>query len=160
MNFRTKEPLTELLTALQENNPDDKPVFLKIAPDLTTEQLDEIIDIIIETGLTGVIATNTTITRNGLTESNESVDSIGAGGLSGAPLIDMSVSVVRYLKEKSNNNFVVIGVGGIEDYASAKKHLDAGADLIQAYSGLIYTGPGLVKGILKGLQTSGVRRQT
>ena len=158
--LQDKGPLTELLTALQENNPDDKPVFLKIAPDLTTEQLDEIIDIIIETGLTGVIATNTTITRNGLTESNESVDSIGAGGLSGAPLIDMSVSVVRYLKEKSNNNFVVIGVGGIEDYASAKKHLDAGADLIQAYSGLIYTGPGLVKGILKGLQTSGVRRQT
>lgn len=158
--LQDKEPLTELLTALQENNPDDKPVFLKIAPDLTTDQLDEIVDIIIETGLTGVIATNTTITRNGLTESKETVESIGAGGLSGAPLINMSVSVVRYLKEKSNNNFVVIGVGGIEDYATAKKHLDAGADLIQAYSGLIYTGPGLVKGILKRLQTSGVRRQT
>lgn len=157
--LQDKGPLTELLTALQENNPDDKPVFLKIAPDLTTEQLDEIVDIIIETGLTGVIATNTTITRNGLTESKESVDSIGAGGLSGAPLIDMSVSVVRYLKEKSNNRFIVIGVGGIENYATAKKHLDAGADLIQAYSGLIYTGPGLVKGILKRLKSSGVRRE-
>jgi dihydroorotate dehydrogenase len=158
--LQDKKPLTELLTALQTKNRDSKPVFLKIAPDLTTEQLDEIVDIIIETKLTGVIATNTTITRSGLSESRETIESIGAGGLSGAPLIDMSVSVVRYLKEKSKNNFVVIGVGGIEDYTTAKKHLDVGADLIQVYSGLIYTGPGLVKGILKRLYSSDVRRQT
>ena len=149
--LQDKEPLTQLLTALQDNNPGSKPVFLKIAPDLTQEQLDEIVDIIIETGLTGVIATNTTITRDGLKESKEFVESCGAGGLSGAPVLNRAVSVVRYLKEKSNNRFVVIGVGGIEDYASAKQHLDAGADLIQVYSGFIYTGPGLVKGILKGL---------
>ncbi len=151
--LQDKEPLTELLTALQTNNPDDKPVFLKIAPDLTLEQLDEIVDIIMETNLTGVIATNTTITRSGLSESKEMIDSMGAGGLSGAPLLNMAVSVVKHLKEKSNNRFVVIGVGGIEDYTGAKKHLDAGADLIQAYSGLIYTGPGLVKSILKRLKT-------
>jgi dihydroorotate dehydrogenase len=149
--LQDKEPLTQLLSALQDNNPDNKPVFLKIAPDLTQEQLDEIVDIIIETELTGVIATNTTITRDGLKESKEFVDACGAGGLSGAPVLNRAVSVVHYLKEKSNNRFVVIGVGGIEDYASAKQHLDAGADLIQVYSGFIYTGPGLVKGILKGL---------
>ena len=79
------------------------------------------------------------------------IESIGAGGLSGAPILNISTSVVRYLKEKSHGQFVIIGVGGIEDYASAKKHLEAGADLIQVYSGFIYTGPGLVKGILRGV---------
>jgi len=150
-SLQEKEPLTRLLSTLQEHNQKAKPVFLKIAPDLTLEQLDEIIGIILETKLTGVIATNTTITRDDLKEPKEHVDAIGAGGLSGAPILEMSVSVVRYLKEKSNGRFVIIGVGGIEDSTGAKKHLDAGADLIQAYSGFIYTGPGLVKGILKGL---------
>lgn len=150
-SLQDKEPLTKLLSTLQEKNQNKKPVFLKIAPDLTREQLDEIIEIIIETQLTGVIATNTTITRENLNESREFVEACGAGGLSGAPVLQMSVSVVRYLKEKSNNRFVVIGVGGIEEYNSARQHLDAGADLIQVYSGFIYTGPGLVKGILKGL---------
>lgn len=153
-SLQEKEPLTKLLSTLQEKNQNKKPVFLKIAPDLTREQLDEIIEIIIETQLTGVIATNTTITRENLNESREFVEACGAGGLSGAPVLQMSVSVVRYLKEKSNNRFVVIGVGGIEDYTSAKQHLDAGADLIQVYSGFIYTGPGLVKDILRGLKKS------
>ena len=150
-SLQEKEPLTKLLSTLQEKNQNKKPVFLKIAPDLTREQLDEIIEIIIETQLTGVIATNTTLTRDGLKESKEFVEACGAGGLSGAPVLQMSVSVVSYLKEKSNNRFVVIGVGGIEGYPSAMQHIDAGADLIQVYSGFIYTGPGLVKGILKGL---------
>lgn len=150
-SLQEKEPLTKLLSTLQEHNLKSKPVFLKIAPDLTEQQLDEIVEIIIDTKLTGVIATNTTITRDGLKESKEMIDSIGAGGLSGAPILNMSTSVVRYLKEKSNGQFVIIGVGGIEDYSSAKQHLDAGADLIQVYSGFIYTGPGLVKGILKSI---------
>ena len=150
-SLQEKEPLTKLLSTLQEHNLKSKPVFLKIAPDLTEQQLDEIVEIIIDTKLTGVIATNTTITRDGLKESKEMIDSIGAGGLSGAPILNMSTSVVRYLKEKSNGQFVIIGVGGIEDYNSAKQHLDAGADLIQVYSGFIYTGPGLVKGILKSI---------
>ena len=150
-SLQEKEPLTKLLSTLQEYNLKSKPVFLKIAPDLTEQQLDEIVEIIIDTKLTGVIATNTTITRDGLKESKEMIESIGAGGLSGAPILNMSTSVVRYLKEKSNGQFVIIGVGGIEDYSSAKQHLDAGADLIQVYSGFIYTGPGLVKGILKSI---------
>jgi dihydroorotate dehydrogenase len=151
-SLQDKEPLTQLLTTLQNNNPKSIPVFLKIAPDLNHQQLDEIVAIIFNTKLTGVIATNTTITRDGLKESKQIVDAIGAGGLSGAPILDMSAAVVRYLKEKSEGRFVVIGVGGIEDYPSAKKHLDAGADLIQVYSGFIYTGPGLVKKILRNVR--------
>jgi dihydroorotate dehydrogenase len=153
-SLQEKEPLTRLLSTLQGHNLKNKPVFLKIAPDLTHEQLDEIVEIVQHTKLTGVIATNTTIARNGLKETKEHVDSIGAGGLSGAPVLEMSSTVVRYLKEKSNGAFVIIGVGGIEDYASAKKHLDAGADLIQVYTGFIYTGPALVKAILRKMQIS------
>lgn len=152
-SLQEKEPLTKLLTALQKENVNHKPLFLKIAPDLTTSQLDEIIEIIIETKLTGVIATNTTITRNGLKESKEEVDAMGAGGLSGRPELEMSVSVVKYLAEKSSKRFTIIGVGGIEDFDSAKKHLAAGADLIQIYTGLIYTGPSVVKKILKQLHS-------
>jgi dihydroorotate dehydrogenase len=151
-SLQDKEPLTHLLTTLQDNNPKSIPVFLKIAPDLTHQQLDEIAEIIFNTRLTGVIATNTTITRDGLKEPKEIVDAIGAGGLSGAPILEMSVSVVKYLKEKSQGRFTIIGVGGIEDFPSAKKHLDAGADLIQVYSGFIYTGPGLVKKILRSVR--------
>jgi len=147
--LQEKEPLTKLLTSLQQENSRKKPLFLKIAPDLTTEQLDEIIEIVINTNITGVIATNTTITRNGLKETKEDIDAIGAGGLSGKPILEMSVSVVRYLYEKGQGRFKIIGVGGIEDYASAKLHLDAGADLIQVYTGLIYTGPTIVKKILR-----------
>ena len=112
-SLQEKEPLTKLLSTLQEHNLKSKPVFLKIAPDLTEQQLDEIVEIIIDTKLTGVIATNTTITRDGLRESKEMIDSIGAGGLSGAPILNMSTSVVRYLKEKSNGKFVNIAVRGI-----------------------------------------------
>lgn len=152
-SLQDKEPLTELLTALQGNNPDSKPVFLKIAPDLTHGQLDEIVDIILETGLTGIIATNTTITRNGLEETEAVITSIGSGGLSGAPVLAMSTSVVSYLKEKSNDQFVIIGVGGIEDYQSAQQHFEAGADLVQVYTGFVYSGPALVKRILKKLKS-------
>ncbi len=150
--LQDKEPLTHLLTVLQKENTNQKPVFLKIAPDLTTQQLDEIVEIIFATGLTGVIATNTTITRAGLKESSSDIDAFGAGGLSGAPELNISVSVVKYLAEKSEKKFAIIGVGGIEDYASAKLHLDAGANLIQVYTGLIYTGPCIVKKILQGIR--------
>lgn len=145
--LQDKEPLTRLLTLLQIENKKAKPVFLKIAPDLTTQQLDEIVDIILATKLTGVIATNTTIERGGLAESKEMVDSLGAGGLSGEPLLEKAVSVVKYVKEKSQNQFIIIGVGGIHDHTSAKKHVEAGADLVQVYTGLIYEGPGVVKKI-------------
>ena len=156
-SLQDKEPLTHLLSTLQQQNKSGKPVFLKIAPDLTHQQLDEIIEIIFQTNLTGVIATNTTINRDGLKESKEQIDSIGTGGLSGAPVLEMSTSVVHYLKEKSNGRFVIIGVGGVEDFSSAKKHLDAGADLFQIYTGLVYTGPGIVKHILNRLVRKSVR---
>jgi len=149
--LQDKEPLMKLLSTLQEHNQQSKPVFLKIAPDLTVEQLDEIAEILHATKLSGVIATNTTITRNGLKEAAAKVETIGAGGLSGAPLHDLSVPVVRYLAEKSEGRYEVIGVGGIEDAATAGHHLNAGASLVQVYTGLIYAGPELVKRILKGL---------
>ena len=146
--LQDKEPLTRLLATLQARNPDHVPVFLKIAPDLTDAQLDEIVGIVRETGIAGVIATNTTIGRSGLKESESDVAAIGAGGLSGAPLLARSTAVVAYLHARSEGRFVVIGVGGIDSPASAKVHLSAGADLIQVYSGLVYAGPALVRRIL------------
>lgn len=146
--LQDKEPLTRLLTSLQEENVKQKPVFLKIAPDLTMQQLDEIVGIILETKLTGVIATNTTIERTGLLETKEVIEQIGAGGLSGVPVLEKAVHVVKYLKEKSRGKFFIIGVGGIHDHASMNLHVDAGADLVQVYTGLIYEGPFLVKRIL------------
>jgi dihydroorotate dehydrogenase len=150
--LQEKEPLTKLLSTLQNHNVNQKPVFLKIAPDLTKTQLDEIIEIVGLTQLAGVIATNTTISREGLMEDDQYVQRIGAGGLSGKPILEKSVSVVRYIHNKSNGRFAVIGVGGICDGDSARSHLDAGADLIQVYTGLIFQGPFLVKNILKGLR--------
>jgi dihydroorotate dehydrogenase len=155
--LQDKEPLTKLLYALQQENTANKPLFLKIAPDLTHQQLDEIIDIVIATNFTGVIATNTTIKREGLEESKDEIETIGAGGLSGTPLLDLSVSIVKYISEKSKGRFTIIGVGGIGDYESAKLHIDAGADLIQVYTGLIYSGPSLVKQILNRIKCENVR---
>ncbi|HXR80892.1 MAG TPA: hypothetical protein VN763_08240, partial [Saprospiraceae bacterium] len=133
---------------LQQENISNKPIFLKIAPDLTHEQLDEIVDIVIKSNFTGIIATNTTIDRSGLKETKEMVAELGAGGLSGEPVREKAVNVVKYIKEKSGGQLVIIGIGGISDATSAKKHFDAGADLVQLYTGLIYTGPAVVKKIL------------
>ena len=152
--LQDKEPLMLLLQSIQNRNhakENPKPVLLKIAPDLTNEQLDEIIEIVIETKLAGVVATNTTISREGLKTDTEFVKSIGAGGLSGLPVKNRSTEVIRYLKQKSNNAFPVIGVGGIHSAADAIEKLNAGADLIQIYTGFIYEGPALVKQICKGI---------
>jgi len=145
--LQDKEPLTRLLTSLQKENFSNKPLFLKIAPDLTSTQLDEIVEIVIASKFKGIIATNTTITREGLKESKQKIDSLGAGGLSGEPVLEKAVGVVKYIKEKSKDQLVIIGVGGISDADSAKKHFDAGADLVQLYTGLIYSGPAVVKKI-------------
>ncbi len=150
--LQDKEPLTQLLNSLQQKNFSHKPLFLKIAPDLTNTQLDEIIDIVINAKFTGIIATNTTIDRKGLKESKTKVESIGAGGLSGVPLLEKASSMVNYVKTKSDGKLVIIGTGGIHDAASAKQHLEAGADLMQLYTGLIYEGPGVVKKITRGLR--------
>lgn len=152
--LQEKEPLTNLLKSLQELNSKkekSKPILLKIAPDLTNEQLDDIIDIVKEVNLDGVIATNTTISRDNLITPKDSVDQIGAGGVSGKPVFKRSTEVVRYLSEKGNKEFPIIGVGGIHSVEDAFEKIDAGADLIQLYTGFIYEGPGLVRDINKAL---------
>ena len=143
--LQDKEPLTELLAGLQELNKlkGGKPILLKIAPDLTDEQLLDIIDIVKTTQIAGVIATNTTISREGLKSENRAE----AGGLSGKPLKDRSTEVIRFLSVKSNRAFPIIGVGGIHSAADALEKLEAGASLIQLYTGFIYEGPGLIKRI-------------
>ncbi|MGI0107405.1 quinone-dependent dihydroorotate dehydrogenase [Salinimicrobium sp. WS361] len=144
--LQDKEPLTKLLNTLQQENlkrPVQKPILLKIAPDLTDSQLLDIIDIIKETGIAGVIATNTTISREDLTSS----DKDETGGLSGKPLTKRATEVIRFLSEKSNKAFPIIGVGGIMSPEDAIEKLEAGAALVQLYTGFIYEGPQLVKKI-------------
>ena len=150
-DLQEKEPLTRLLSQLQEKNrthPAPKPILLKIAPDLTDTQLDDIADIVRTTGLVGVIATNTTISRANLNTEIAEISAIGMGGLSGAPLRERATAVVRYLRERLGPEAVIIGVGGIDSAAAAQEKLDAGANLVQVYSGLVYEGPGLVRRIL------------
>jgi len=152
--LQAKEPLTNLLNSLQEiNNKKDKrkPILLKIAPDLTNNQLDDIIEIVKDTKIDGLIATNTTIDRSGLKTDKNMIDSIGNGGLSGLPVKERSTEVIRYLSEKSNSSFPIIGVGGIHSEEDALEKLDAGASLVQIYTGFIYEGPSLVKRINKSL---------
>ena len=149
-DLQEKEPLTNLLNTLQNLNyikQKPKPILLKIAPDLTNTQLDDIIDIIKITKIAGVIATNTTISREGLNYEKAELENFGAGGLSGLPLSKRSTEVIRYLKHTSNNAFPVIGVGGIHSVEDALEKLNAGADLIQLYTGFIYHGPKLIKDI-------------
>lgn len=146
--LQDKEPLTFLLQTLQNKNntrPKQKPILLKIAPDLTDEQLLDIIDIMKKTKIAGVIATNTTLSREGLVSENK----IEMGGLSGKPLRQRSTEVIRFLSEKSNKAFPIIGVGGIHTAEDALEKLAAGASLVQLYTGFIYEGPTLVKAINK-----------
>lgn len=128
-----------------------KPILLKIAPDLNDSQLDEIIEIVAQTKIDGVIATNTTTSREGLVTPKEEVMAIGNGGLSGKPLTKRSTEVIRYLAQKSNKAFPIIGVGGIHSVEDALEKIDAGADLLQIYTGFIYEGPALVKNINKAI---------
>ena len=146
--LQEKEPLTELLQTLQNKNqskPKQKPILLKIAPDLNDLQLLDIIEIVNETKIAGVIATNTTLSREGLKSKNKSE----IGGLSGKPLTNRATEVIRFLSEKSNKSFPIIGVGGIHSAQDALDKLEAGASLIQLYTGFIYEGPRLVKDINK-----------
>lgn len=155
--LQDKEPLTRLLSELQVKNQQKstpKPILLKIAPDLTNEQLDDIIDIVADTKIDGVIATNTTIDRGNLKTSTAAIAEIGNGGLSGKPARKRATEVIRYLHEKSNKSITIIGVGGIASAEDAIEKLNAGASLVQVYSGLVYEGPGLVKRINKGILRS------
>ena len=170
--LQDREPLTELLATLQDLNVElartaalvpgaalgkpgnlwaRKPILLKIAPDLTDGQLDDILAIVQDTGIAGVIATNTTVARQPLTTDAAAVSAIGNGGLSGAPVRDRSTEVIRYLYEKSGGTLDIIGVGGIDNAAAAREKLAAGAKLVQVYSGMVYAGPGLVRDIKRSL---------
>jgi dihydroorotate dehydrogenase len=144
----------ELLSTLQQKNEakaTPKPILLKIAPDLTNEQLDEIIEIVQETKIAGLIATNTTISREGLITPSAEVEALGAGGVSGKPLTQRSTEVIRYIHTKSKGSIPMIAVGGIHTAQDALDKLDAGATLVQLYSGFIYEGPGLIKEINQAL---------
>lgn len=150
--LQEKEPLKHLLnTVMTENRrmSKAKPVLLKIAPDLNQHQLDEIVEIVQECGLNGIIATNTTISRDGLQSPAEITAE--TGGLSGAPLRKKSDEVIRYLRNKGGKDLVIIGAGGIFTSGDARAKMEAGADLVQVYTGFIYEGPSLVKNILKNI---------
>lgn len=153
-DLQEKEPLKLLLSTLQAKNEEQaksKPIFLKIAPDLSDSQLDDIVEIMDETKIAGVIATNTTIQRDHLVTNKAAVEAIGAGGVSGKPVTKRSTEVIRYLSQKSHQSFPIIGVGGIHSEQDALEKLEAGASLLQIYTGFIYEGPGLVKRINKAI---------
>ena len=150
--LQEKEPLMQLLNTLQQRNSKNgvsRPILLKIAPDLTIEQLDDIVEIVTQSKIAGVIATNTTISRDGLV-TGDSVKN-EAGGLSGKPLTQRSTDVIKYIAQKSKGAFPIIGVGGIHSPQDAIDKLNAGASLIQLYTGFIYKGPGLIGAINKRL---------
>ena len=148
--LQSKKPLTFILNSLQRLNnqkPKRKPILIKISPDLNKNELIDIIQIVKETNIDGVIATNTTLDRSGLKSSKKDQ----TGGLSGVPLRNKSTEIIKFLSEKSNKDFPIIGVGGVHSYEDAIEKFNAGADLIQLYTGFVYEGPGIVKKINKSL---------
>ena len=150
--LQEKEPLKHILKTLQKRNNKaglSKPILLKIAPDLSDAQLDDIVEIVLESQIAGVIATNTTLNRDGLASAKILTNE--AGGLSGKPLSQRATEVIAYLSKKSKNAFPIIGVGGIHSAKDALEKLQAGASLVQVYTGFIYEGPGLIKAINKGI---------
>ena len=163
--LQEKESLRKILTHLQQLNVSlpvrsdgnlskgEKPLLLKIAPDLTQEQIDDVIDLAMEIKLDGLVATNTTISRVGLTTSGSRIKAIGAGGLSGLPVKQRSTEVIRYIHQKTNGQIPIIASGGIFTGADAKEKLEAGASLVQVWTGFIYEGPGIVKNICKTLNS-------
>jgi dihydroorotate dehydrogenase len=153
--LQEKESLRKILTHLQmlrTQKTNYKPILLKIAPDLTNEQLDDVIDLSTEIKLDGLVATNTTISRKGLSEKSKvKSEKIGAGGLSGLPVKQRSTDVVRYIAQKTNGTIPVIASGGIFTAADAKEKLNAGASLVQVWTGFIYEGPAIARKICDGL---------
>ncbi|MFT3750168.1 MAG: quinone-dependent dihydroorotate dehydrogenase [Agriterribacter sp.] len=152
--LQEKDSLKKILVNLQSINKTKhtpKPVLLKIAPDLTKEQIDDIIDLATEIQLDGLVATNTTISRDNLKTEHSIITAIGNGGLSGKPVKAMSTAIVQYIVQKTENKIPVIGSGGIFTGTDAKEKLQAGASLIQVWTGFIYEGPGIVKQICKQL---------
>ncbi|MFN4082757.1 MAG: quinone-dependent dihydroorotate dehydrogenase [Bacteroidia bacterium] len=157
--LQDKKPLEEILTRLVnsrklylEKGFGSKPILLKIAPDMTESQLDDIVDLVKTCGIDGVVATNTTIMRTNLITPKESIEKIGAGGLSGKVLSQRSTEVIHYISQKSNNTIPIIGVGGIYNTKTALEKINAGASLVQLYTGFVYYGPGLVKKVAKSIK--------
>jgi len=153
-DLQEKDALKKILTTLQALNTkhlNPKPILLKIAPDLTNEQLDDVIDLAIAIKLDGLVATNTTISRSNLTTDASLLTTIGAGGLSGLPIKQRSTEVVQYIHQKTNGKIPIIASGGIFTAADAKEKMAAGACLVQVWTGFIYEGPAIVKNICKGL---------
>lgn len=153
--LQEKEPLKRLLKKVMDENAKrnaPKPVLLKIAPDLSEIELDDVIEIVKELKLSGVVASNTSTNREGLKTSKEKLDAIGyPGGLSGVPVKDRSTKVIKYLYSKLGDEYPIIGVGGIHTVEDAKEKIAAGAKLVQVYTGFVYEGPSLVKSINKAL---------
>lgn len=152
------EYLRELITEVKKINqskPAQKPILLKIAPDLNNNQLDEIIELIAETKIDGIVVSNTSVNREGLKTSTEVLQQIGNGGLSGKPIRERSTKMIKYLSDKSNRAFPIIGVGGIHSAKDALEKLDAGASLVQLYTGFIYEGPQLINDINTALLKRG-----
>jgi len=143
--------ILETLVLLRAGKKVRKPVLLKISPDLNWKQVDESLHIIRETGLDGVVATNTTLIRDNLKTPVSRIKEIGNGGLSGVPLTDRSTEIIRYIRQKAGPDLPIIGVGGIMSVRDAMEKLEAGADLLQVYTGFIYEGPGFVKRILRAI---------
>jgi dihydroorotate dehydrogenase len=153
--LQEKDALGRILSHLQTLNgsyPVRKPLLLKISPDLTEGQLDDIIDLALSTGLDGLVVANTTISREGLSaDSAKKADAIGAGGLSGAPVREMSTRMIRHIRERSGGRIPVIGSGGIFAARDAAEKLEAGASLVQVWTGFIYEGPATARRICEGL---------
>ncbi len=158
-DLQNKEPLARLLNRLQERNNEKKkrkPILLKIAPDLSDSELQEIVEIVQDTKIDGIIATNTTISRHGLVTDSNKIEQIGDGGLSGSPLTNRATEVIKYLRRALGQDVCIIGVGGIMTPEDAIEKLKAGANLIQIYSGFIYNGPSFVKNINKAILNAGL----
>lgn len=143
--------IVEPMLEFRQGQDEYKPILVKISPDLSFEEIDSVIKVVKDTLVDGIVATNTTTSREGLHISHKRLDAIGRGGLSGAPLTHRAIEVVRYVREKTEGRYPIIGTGGVMTAGDALAMLDAGADLVQVYSGLIYNGPGFVKQICKAL---------
>ena len=129
-----------------------RPILLKVSPDLSKEQLDDLVDYCLRSGIDGIVAGNTTRSREGLTISKEEIEKIGNGGMSGAPVHKKNLELVRYIHSKTEGKLPIIGVGGIMSEENAKAMIDAGASLVEIYSGFIYEGPALIKRIIRHLE--------
>jgi dihydroorotate dehydrogenase len=152
--LQDKEALTQILGAIAECRKDQtirKPVLLKIAPDLNNHQIDDVLNVVTDTGIDGIVAANTSISREGLQTDIQRIQAIGNGGLSGAPLKQRSTEIIRHISKQTSGKLPIIGVGGIMRPEDALEKLEAGASLIQIYSGFIYEGPALVKRINKAI---------